>query len=797
MLLVRAVYVGAELSPELAKVRKGARLLPNEEYSGDTLRAIPDLGIDVATPMSADAIALGRYQRLFSHMAEGVVFQDAAGRIIDANPAALRLLGLTLDQLQGNTSFYSRRRVIHLDGTEIRNDQHPALVALRTGRPVTEEILGMYDPVEERYRWLRVNAIPQVLAGSERPAEVIVTFSDITHIAGWDNMEHTASIQEARYQALMEQAVDAVFVADLEGHYIEVNTAACTLLGYPREELLSKRIVDLILPEEVPHLVAVREELLRGGTHRGEWHLRRKDEVVVPVEVSTRMMPDGRWQAIARDISERKRLEQELRERTEELTRTFEAIQEGVYIYDRSGALLQMNAAARSLAGYDIAPELARESAHERLSRLRPRDASGRLLPREEWPIVRALRGETISPAAPVELMVTTATRRESIRQITGAPVRDADGQIVGAVTVTRDITERRRLERDLAARAQEIERVFETDADAVMLFDSQGRTIRMNTAQKRLLGYEATGRANYIRPKERARRFAISDTQGRPLTQEAWPIARVLRGETLVGAQAMEMRLRTLDGRELWVSVSGSPLLDEQGRIVGGVTATRDVTELRRLEQQRTDILNVVAHDLANPLVTLKMYVQMQQRRLARGQTPRIPDAELLETLAGEVTRMERLLGDMRVVVGLEANELPLDRAPVDLVILCQQEVRSLQLSETRELRVHLPEEPVMVEADRDRIGQVLANLLINADKYSPIERPVTLTLRIESGAPANDAPANWQAARVLVQDEGPGIPLYEQEHIWERFHRVAGASPDQAWGVAWAWGSTSAARS
>jgi len=269
------------------------------------------------------------------------------------------------------------------------------------------------------------------------------------------------------------------------------------------------------------------------------------------------------------------------------------------------------------------------------------------------------------------------AARHESIRQITGAPLRDADGQVVGAVTVTRDVTERRRLERDLAARAQEIERIFETDADAVMLFDSEGRTIRMNAAQKRLLGYEATGRANYVRPKERAGRFAIRDVRGRPLTQEAWPISRVLRGETLVGSQAIEMRLRSLDGRELWVSVSGSPLFDEQGRIVGGVNTTRDVTELRRLEQQRTDILNVVAHDLANPLVTLKMYVQTQQRRLERGQMPRIPDAELLDTLAGEVTRMERLLGDLRVMVGLEANELPLDRAPVDLVRLCQQEVR------------------------------------------------------------------------------------------------------------------------
>jgi PAS domain-containing protein len=76
--------------------------------------------------------------------------------------------------------------------------------------------------------------------------------------------------------------------------------------------------------------------------------------------------------------------------------------------------------------------------------------------------------------------------------------LRDADGQLVGAVLVSRDVTEQRRLEEELATKAHEIESIFDTDADAVMLFDTEGNTIRMNAAQRRLLGYDVTGQVGY-----------------------------------------------------------------------------------------------------------------------------------------------------------------------------------------------------------------------------------------------------------------------------------------------------------
>jgi PAS domain S-box-containing protein len=123
---------------------------------------------------------------------------------------------------------------------------------------------------------------------------------------------------EARRRALLELAPDAFFVADLDGRFTDVNQAACRMLGYTRGELVGRTILDIIPPEDAPRLAAVRAALLvPGEVNRAEWTQRRKDGSSVPVEVSANILPDGRWQAFVRDITERKRAEAAL-QRSEE-----------------------------------------------------------------------------------------------------------------------------------------------------------------------------------------------------------------------------------------------------------------------------------------------------------------------------------------------------------------------------------------------------------------------------------------------------------------------------------------------
>ncbi|HVY29290.1 MAG TPA: PAS domain S-box protein [Polyangiaceae bacterium] len=112
---------------------------------------------------------------------------------------------------------------------------------------------------------------------------------------------------EERYHSALEQAPDAVFVADLTGRYTDVNSAACKMLGYTREQLIGKTIMDLIPTDDLPRLSETRGRLLRPGeADVDEWTLLRADGVRVPVEVSSMIHTDGRWQAFVRDITERK-----------------------------------------------------------------------------------------------------------------------------------------------------------------------------------------------------------------------------------------------------------------------------------------------------------------------------------------------------------------------------------------------------------------------------------------------------------------------------------------------------------
>jgi two-component system CheB/CheR fusion protein len=121
-----------------------------------------------------------RYRQLFETMAEGVVYQDADGTVLSVNPAAERILGLTLDQLTGRTSVDPRWQAIHEDGTAFPGDQHPAMVALRTGQPVTGVVMGVFNPQRGEQRWLRISAIPLFHPGETQPYQVFATFNDFT-----------------------------------------------------------------------------------------------------------------------------------------------------------------------------------------------------------------------------------------------------------------------------------------------------------------------------------------------------------------------------------------------------------------------------------------------------------------------------------------------------------------------------------------------------------------------------------------------------------------------------------------
>ena len=181
------------------------------------------------------------------------------GRIASANPAAERILGLSLDQMQGRTSVDPQWRAIHEDGSDFPGTEHPAMLALRTGRQVLSEVMGIRTPGVEHHRWLSVSAVPQ-LDSSGRVVGVFVAFEDITSrkMADLEREALQAKLALASRLAAMGTLVAGVgheinnpLAADLAGQGValEESRAARDLLqkGAPPDLETQRRHLDVII----------------------------------------------------------------------------------------------------------------------------------------------------------------------------------------------------------------------------------------------------------------------------------------------------------------------------------------------------------------------------------------------------------------------------------------------------------------------------------------------------------------------------------------------------------------------
>ena len=137
-----------------------------------------------------------RFQNLYNSMNQGVVYQDLKGEIIAANPAAEKFLGLSLDQMQGRKSIDPRWKSIRPDGSDFPGDEHPAMVSLKTGKPVYNEVMGIYHPLKDYYVWILVSAEPIINEKTSAPIEVFTTFIDITdQIIAEKRLMHQSKLQ--------------------------------------------------------------------------------------------------------------------------------------------------------------------------------------------------------------------------------------------------------------------------------------------------------------------------------------------------------------------------------------------------------------------------------------------------------------------------------------------------------------------------------------------------------------------------------------------------------------------------
>ncbi|HEU5476943.1 MAG TPA: ATP-binding protein [Gaiellaceae bacterium] len=304
------------------------------------------------------------------------------------------------------------------------------------------------------------------------------------------------------------------------------------------------------------------------------------------------------------------------------------------------------------------------------------------------------------------------------------------------------------RQERDRA------ERVLSRVGDGVFLVDRDGVIRLWNAAAEAITGLRADAISN---------RPAQETIPGWEAIAARVPVAsRPGDADDASGAETVPL---DVDGRELWLSIGGVTLGD------GTVYAFRDVTRERRLEELRAQFVATISHELRTPLASLHgaaMTLREREHRL-NGQTRH----ELLDMIAVQSRRLAELVEEILVAGQLDSGSLRVVTEPFDpeeLVWTAAAAAR-LRAGDDTTVDVSLPAVVPRVAGDAERTRQVLTNLVDNAIKYSPHGG------RIELGVEVDDT-----HARFTVRDEGLGIPLGEQERIFDKFYRL---DPDHLRGI------------
>ena len=174
------------------------------------------------------------YTTLIDSMAQGVFTQLADGTLVDVNPAALEILGLDRDQFFGRTSFSLGWKVVNEEGTDLLPEQHPSMIALRTGLPLRDTVVGVYNPNKESFVWLITNALPVIREEEDTPYQVFVTLQDITERK---KAEEELLKSNNRFQNITAQSPLPIVITDVKGGIEFFNNNFIEVFGYTLDDI--------------------------------------------------------------------------------------------------------------------------------------------------------------------------------------------------------------------------------------------------------------------------------------------------------------------------------------------------------------------------------------------------------------------------------------------------------------------------------------------------------------------------------------------------------------------------------
>jgi len=334
----------------------------------------------------------------------------------------------------------------------------------------------------------------------------------------------------------------------------------------------------------------------------------------------------------------------------------------------------------------------------------------------------------------------------------TGKPRYSSDGNFEGYVGSCMDITERKETERHLKESEERFRKIADSAPVFIWMADTSGKTIFYNKSWLDFTGKSFEHSVNVAETEE----FHPEDA------------ARVREIHTAAFERRepyyLEFRLKRYDDVYRYIGMKSVPHYSPDGEFEGYIGSGMDITETKEHEQIKNEFIGMASHELKTPITSMKAYVQLLLN-IYKNEDDDEFLKKSLTTVNKQINKLTRLITDLLDVSKIESGRLSLNSEVFVMNELLRECIDEVQYTAQRHDIVLEEQAMLSVYADRDRIAQVITNLLTNAIKYSPETDRIDVLIRSIDGH-----------VRVTVHDYGIGIGKDEQDKIFNRFYRVEG---------------------
>ncbi len=524
-------------------------------------------------------------------------------------------------------------------------------------------------------------------------------------------------------------------------------------------------------------------------------------------------------------------------ERANTLDAVFQAMTEGITVLDQNGQVLVRNAAASYFLGVPVNTS---ESLQTFLERYPTYSLHGQPLAMEDFPLSRALKGERIRG----ERFVTVrGDGTERVIEANVTHMVDETGKQIGLVSAFRDVTEQTRAERRIRQALETMLHVAEAVSGIteikdilhsvlqrtlstlnchrglVQLYDAEQQTFTPLLS----IGFSTENEAEWLLEQSlwltpelnqqhvhtqlrEGHATVLNGNQRHGNADTLNPIlvmaAPIMHHDRLLGLMMLDRSPTTRSGRLLESEAREFTIWDmaviegiaqlaglaiEQARLLQIATNARTSEEaMREANALKDEFLAITAHEFRSPLTVILAHSQMTLRVLRRMKDQKLSPGliDSLTSIEAQAHQLTNIVNTFLEVTQLNSGQLVIKSELVDMAEVARQVVASHSATSAQHeisCEIAPANQPYLVKGDNSRLAQILANLLQNAIKYSPLGGPITVTLRQYE----NNDSSQKRTIEVRVADKGIGIPQQALPRLFERFYRAQNSQASKTKGI------------